>query len=132
MPLISVRPRDPQHLRRRVAEFHSIFDMLNRLEREALDLANAFNRAERWLDGQGADFHDLANTLKNMGGGATYQAKRLRRLSDQIEENWDLAMTLQKVCFDIDTDATPLEFGFPVDVIGKPPTDSEMEGRLDE
>ena len=61
-----------------------------------------------------------------MRSASSYQARRLEAIANQIEENWDLAMALKKACFHDDSSIANLEFGFPLDVIGKPPTDEEI------
>lgn len=132
MPTISVKPHDKAHLRRQIARFQSLHQALSALSRECKDLENSYTRAARWLDDQGAEYRPLVDKLRSMGNGAHYQARTLDTLASQIEENWDIAMSLKTVVFHDDLDVTPLEYGLPLDVIGTPPTDEEMKDLLHE
>lgn len=126
MPLVtSVDPHDKTALRRRIAEFHSIFDLLERLEREARELSNSYDRAERWLRAQGPDFEELTSKLHSFRIATRYQHRRLSAIAEQVNGNWDMAMNLSSIVFHDASDPSPLEFGFPVDVIGDPPAYDE-------
>lgn len=122
MPLvIDLDIRNRQALRRRTAQFHSIFDMLARLEQEARSVSNSYDRAERWLRSQGPEYSDLADVIHSFHIAARHQYRRLSNIAEQVNDNWDLALNLNKLVFHDDADPSPLEFGFPVDVIGDPP-----------
>lgn len=126
MPHLSIKPNDVPHLRRQLAEFQSLHSALTRLSRDTLELSYTYERLERWLSKQDENCPDLTAKLKAMRYDLKYKSRTLGAVAEQIEEIWDIGMAMQKVFGAQNEFVSPLEFGFPLDVIGAPPTDEEL------